>query len=88
MGRNHEVSCNHSTDQVRGGGEFGAVGAGVEGQRHCIARSSVVAAVVVVVVDVVSVCSVFRSFRFAILLEAQNRNSFSTWSSWRKIILK
>ena len=27
----------HLTDQVRGGGDFGAVGPGVEGRRHCIA---------------------------------------------------
>ena len=69
-----EMNCHgHSTDRVWGGGEFGAMGPGVKGQRHCIARfgSSVIAAVVVVV----SVGrSVFRSFHFAVCLEAQNRN--------------
>ena len=39
-----------------------------------------VAAVVVVVVSVFGRL-VFRSFRFAVRLEARNRNSFSTWSS-------
>ena len=74
----------HSTDRVRGGGEFGAVWPGVEGRRHC--NVSVVAGVVVVLGVLVVVVSVFvwlafRSFRFVVFLEARNRNSFSTWSS-------
>ena len=47
----------------------------------------VAVAAVVVVVSVFGRL-VFRSFRFVVRLEARNRNSFSTRSSSRKIILK
>ena len=50
----------------------------------------VVVVIVGVVVVIVSVFgwSVFCSFHFAVCLEAQNRNSFSTLSLSREIILK
>ena len=85
----------YSTYRVRGGGELGAVGPGVKGQQHAFFAIALrlrllrlrVAAVVVLVFGL-GLVSVFRSFRFAACLEARNRNSFSTRSSTRKIILK
>ena len=61
----------HSTDRVRGGGEFGAVWPGLEGRRHCNV-SVVVGAVVVAGVVVVVRFSV--GWRFV---------HFVSWFSWK-----